>query len=102
MNYEKERLFKCLYYADMPDDNKQFIQDLIDNQVKEIEQLTKECIGMKDEIKDLCNKLSKLNNIIDELEKDIIKIYNQSYYANDNQIIEIYNRLKELKGETNE
>lgn len=44
-------------------------------------------------------EIERLNNIIDELEKDIIKIYNQSYYANDNQIIKVYNRLKELKGE---
>ena len=45
------------------------LENKIDEKDKEIEQLTKECIGMKDEIKDLCNKLSKSNNIIDELKK---------------------------------
>ena len=94
------------------------LNKLIEND-KEIERLTKECIGMKDEIKDLCNKLSESNNIIDELEKWLKDEANfwkkQQEEAIKNGWLEfggkynttlIYenaiNKLKELKGELNE
>lgn len=60
------------YQKEMEDEyiekHTKLLQDFTNLQ-EEIEQLTKECIGMKDEIKDLCNKLSISNNIIDEFEE---------------------------------
>lgn len=53
---EKETLTRILYYGDLSPDSKQFIQNLVDKKDKEIE---------------------RLNNIIDELEKELNIAYKE-------------------------
>lgn len=41
-------------------------------------------------------KLEKLNNIINELDKYILEIYNSNYVIKDEHILGIWNKLQEL------
>ena len=65
---EKERVFKCLYYADMSPDNKQYIQDLINDKNYKIEQLIKEKSKVIDFIK------SGYNGSLLNFKKELLKI----------------------------
>jgi chromosome segregation ATPase len=80
---------------------------------QEIERLTKECIGMKNEIKEWCNKYSKLNNKRNEAIEYIENndLYFQDYdYDYEGNMFEYpptdeqakQNLLEILKGEDNE
>lgn len=65
---EKERLFKCLYYADMSPNNKQYIQDLIDDKNYKIVQLIKEKSKAINFIK------SDYSGSLLDFKKDLLKI----------------------------
>ena len=61
-------MFKCLYYADMSPDNKQYIQKLIDDKNYKIEQLIKEKSKVIDFIK------SGYNGSLLNFKKELLKI----------------------------